>query len=72
MIALRPPSLALMTSRPRPSVAGHGEDTGGNGSPLSRQLRENNLAGILVFISLLFVLCQSAKIVPDIYEGWIH
>ena len=38
---------------------GHGEDSSGN--PLSRQLRENNLAGILVFISLLFVLCQSAK-----------
>ena len=39
-----------------------------SGIPLSRQLRENNLAGILVFISLLFVLCQSAKIVPDMYE----
>lgn len=37
-------------------------------SPSSRQLRENNLAGVLVFISLLFIICQSAKIVPDIYE----
>ena len=37
-------------------------------SPCSRQLRENNLAGVLVFISLLFILCQSAKIVPDVYE----
>ena len=31
-------------------------------------MRENNLAGVLVFISLLFILCQSAKIVPDLYE----
>ena len=26
------------------------------------------MAGVLVFISLLFILCQSAKIVPDLYE----
>ena len=53
---------------PKPSVVGNGEDLVGNGNPISRQLRENNLAGILVLISLLFVLCQSAKIIPDIYE----
>jgi hypothetical protein len=37
-------------------------------SPSSRQSRENNLAVVLVCISLLFITCQSAKIVPDLYE----
>ena len=50
-----------------PGAAGRGSEDGG-GNALSRKLRENNLAGVLVFISLIFVLCQSAKIVPDIYE----
>jgi len=35
------------------------------GSP---QDREINLAITLVLISLLFVICQSFKLIPDIYE----
>ena len=37
-------------------------------SPSSRQNRENNLAAVLMGISLLFIFCQSAKIIPDLYE----
>ena len=37
-------------------------------SPTSRQSRENNLAAVLIGISLLFIFCQSAKIIPDLYE----
>ena len=31
-----------------------------------RQQREANLGAILVCISLLFILCQSIKIIPDV------
>ncbi len=37
-------------------------------SPQSRQKRENNLAAVLMGISVLFVFCQSAKIIPDVHE----
>ena len=37
----------------------------------SRQKREANLGVVLISISILFILCQSVKIIPDIYEvGW--
>ena len=36
-----------------------------------RQQREANLGAILVCISLLFILCQSIKIIPDVsYIGF--
>ncbi len=35
----------------------------------SFQEREINLAITLVLISLLFVFCQSFKLIPDIYEA---
>ena len=34
----------------------------------ARQRREANLGIVLVSISVLFILCQSVKIVPDLYE----
>ena len=34
----------------------------------SRQKREANLGVVLISISILFILCQSVKIVPDLYE----
>ncbi len=50
-------------------VAGGGGGGGGGGeSPVSRQRRENNLAAVLMGISILFVFCQSAKIIPDVHE----
>lgn len=37
-----------------------------------RQRREANLGTILVCISLLFILCQSVKIVPDVSNSlWL-
>ena len=30
--------------------------------------KEINLASVLVFISILFIICQSVKIIPDLYE----
>ena len=41
-------------------------------SPTSRQNRENNLAAVLIGISFLFIFCQSAKIIPDLYEVKIN
>ena len=38
-----------------------------------RQRREANLGIILVCISLLFILCQSIKIVPDVSKSrWLY
>ncbi|XP_059087608.1 FMRFamide receptor-like [Tigriopus californicus] len=37
-------------------------------SPTTRQTQEKNLAAVLIGISLLFIFCQSAKIIPDLYE----
>ena len=38
-----------------------------------RQQREANLGAILVCISLLFILCQSIKIIPDVsYIGFAN
>ncbi|XP_059087497.1 FMRFamide receptor-like [Tigriopus californicus] len=34
----------------------------------SRQKREANLGVVLISISILFILCQSVKIIPDMYE----
>jgi hypothetical protein len=34
----------------------------------SRQKREANLGVVLITISILFILCQSVKIIPDMYE----
>ena len=34
----------------------------------ARQRREANLGYVLVSISVLFIICQSFKIIPDIYE----
>lgn len=34
----------------------------------TRQRREANLGIVLVSISVLFILCQSVKIIPDLYE----
>ncbi len=62
---------------PSPRRNSRGNNRGGNeeeeeeddSSPLSRQRKENmNLAAVLVGISLLFIFCQSAKIVPDLHE----
>ena len=52
-----------------------GEPSNGNGnqpsSPVemtARQRREANLGIVLVSISVLFIICQSVKIIPDVYE----
>ncbi len=34
----------------------------------SRQKREANLGVVLISISVLFIVCQSVKIIPDVYE----
>ena len=34
----------------------------------SRQRREANLGIVLISISVIFIICQSVKIVPDLYE----
>ena len=34
----------------------------------SRQRREANLGVVLISISVLFIVCQSVKIIPDVYE----
>ena len=34
----------------------------------SRQRREANLGVVLISISILFIACQSVKIIPDVYE----
>lgn len=34
----------------------------------SRQKREANLGVVLISISILFIICQSVKIIPDLYE----
>ena len=34
----------------------------------SRQRREANLGFVLMCISIIFIICQSVKIVPDLYE----
>ena len=34
----------------------------------ARQKREANLGIVLVSISVLFIVCQSVKIIPDVYE----
>ena len=34
----------------------------------SKQRREANLGIVLVSISVMFILCQSVKIIPDVYE----
>ena len=34
----------------------------------SRQRREANLGIVLISVSVLFILCQSVKLIPDIYE----
>ncbi|CAB4067321.1 unnamed protein product [Lepeophtheirus salmonis] len=36
--------------------------------PYSRQEQEISLAITLVFVSILFISCQSLKIIPDLYE----
>jgi len=36
-----------------------------------RQQREANLGTILVCISLLFILCQSIKIIPDVSDIYL-
>ena len=34
----------------------------------AKQRREANLGTVLILISILFIVCQSVKIFPDIYE----
>ena len=36
---------------------------------LSHQKKEKNMAKVLVCIVILFLICQSLKIIPDIYEA---
>ena len=33
-----------------------------------KQVEEHNLGSILIFMSALFIFCQSFKIIPDMYE----
>ena len=34
----------------------------------ARQQREANLGIVLISISVMFIICQSVKIIPDVYE----
>lgn len=44
------------------------QDTEVDPEMTSRQKREANLGVVLISISILFIVCQSVKIVPDVYE----
>ena len=39
------------------------------GQSLETQRKEQNMALVLVCIVVMFIVCQSVKIVPDIYEA---
>ena len=45
-----------------------GENTDPDPEMTSRQRREANLGVVLISISILFIACQSVKIIPDVYE----
>ena len=45
-----------------------GENADPDPEMTSRQRREANLGVVLISISILFIACQSVKIIPDVYE----
>ena len=45
-----------------------GENSDPDPEMTSRQRREANLGVVLISISILFIACQSVKIIPDVYE----
>jgi hypothetical protein len=55
-------------SPPTRNGLGHGGMQRGQKSFRRKQKEEHHLGLILVLMSILFIICQSFKIVPDIYE----
>ena len=40
-----------------------------NNSEQSQQSKERNMAVVLICIVIMFISCQSLKIIPDVYEA---
>ena len=65
---------SLDASGPPTLIAANQSNLTGQESPIfmnSQQKKERNMAVVLVCLVILFIICQSLKIAPDVYEAVI-
>ena len=60
------PAIAQKPATPQRENSKRSTNSRNRDEMTERQQREANLGTILVCISLLFILCQSIKIIPDV------